>query len=76
MRTRFPGPDRIGHIIAAVGVPAASVWAIASGEANQWTWLSLVSVLWYVRNDGVYADALKAVASALAARFSSEDGSK
>jgi hypothetical protein len=66
--------DRVGHVIVVVGIPAASVWAIGNGAANQWTWLSLVSVLWYLKNDRVYADAIRAISSSLSARFSSGPG--
>ena len=76
MGRRTSVADRIGHIVAVVGIPVACVWAVATGEANQWTWLSLVSVLFYLRNDRVYRDAIRIISSSLAARFSPSDGSK
>jgi hypothetical protein len=63
-------------VIIIIGIPAACVFAIATGRANQYTWLSLVSVLFYLRNDRVYADAIRAISSSLSARFSSNPGNK
>lgn len=68
--------DRIGHFIVVIGIPAASVWAIATGQANQWTWLSLVSALFYLRNDRAYADAIRTISAGLSAKFSSTDRGK